>query len=122
VSGSITRMTSAGDEDEVPDQSLAVMDSYTSRCLLQEADPYQLAIHAMGALTPFLESGELGGRLYCIWGELTDRVELGRQSEEQAEVEIRLMSREWLAARGDSGRVAAFVDRWYYDECGYQRP
>jgi hypothetical protein len=96
------------------------MDALAARCLTPNEAPYWVAVDAMAALVPLLES-EPPGFLYSIWGELSDSIELGSRLLDEGENRIRRMAREWLDARSRSSDVSGFVDHWYFEECGYQR-
>jgi hypothetical protein len=114
---------------EVEDQSeraatpseLDVMDALAARCLTANEAPYWVAVEAMGALLPLLESEPHAGALYCIWGDLTDSIELGSKPRDEGENRIRRMAREWLDVRSGSSDVSGFVDHWYFEEFGHRR-
>jgi len=100
---------------------LDVMDALAARCLTPGEAPYQVAVDAVDAFTPLLESEPHAGALYSVWGELTDAIELGATSRDEAEDKIRRFAREWLEVRSGSGDIPGFVDHWYHEECGYRR-
>jgi hypothetical protein len=104
-----------------PPSELDVMDAMAARCLTANEAPYWVAVEAMGALLPLLESDPHAGALYCIWGGLSDSIELGPKPRDVTENRIRRMAREWLDVRSESSDVSGFVDHWYFEECGYQR-
>jgi hypothetical protein len=63
--------------------------------------------------------------LWLIWGSLTDLVD-GRRgqepgAEERASEVMRRAASEWLDASGDPLARSRYLDRWVYDECGYDR-
>ena len=64
--------------------------------------------------------------LWLIWGNLTDRVDGpgGDQpgAEEAASAEMRRAASEWLDSVSDPAARTAYLDRWVYEECGYERP
>lgn len=97
------------------------MDAFAARCLTLNDAPYRVAVDAMAALVPLLESEPHAGALYSIWGELSDSIELGAKPRDEGENQIRRMAREWLDVRSGSADVSAFVDHWYFEECGYRR-
>ena len=68
---------------------LDVMDALAARCLTPGEAPYQVAVDAVDAFTPLLESEPHAGALYSVWGELTDAIELGATSRDEAEDKIR---------------------------------
>jgi hypothetical protein len=100
---------------------LDVMDELATRCLKSTEAPYQVALDAMAALAPLLESEPHAGALYAIWGELSDSIELGARRRDEGEIQIKRMAREWLEVRSRSGNVSGFVDHWYFEECGHRR-
>ena len=60
--------------------------------------------------------------LWLIWGALTDWVETRPQEREQAEEAMRRAAREWLSLDlNDATAKAAYLDRWVYEELGYER-
>jgi hypothetical protein len=99
---------------------LDVMDTMAARCLIPTEEPCQVAVDAMSALMPLLETEPHAGALYSIWGDLSDSIDLGVKSRDEAGGQIRLMAREWLDVRSDSGDVSGFIDRWYL-ELGLRR-
>ena len=100
---------------------LDVMDALAARCVTPSEAPYQVALDAMAALTPLLESEPHAGALYSVWGDLSDSIELEVQSRDEGEIQIRRLAQEWLDMRSGSGDVSGFVDHWYYEECGHRR-
>lgn len=113
-------MTCESDATGTEDAYLLLMDALAARCLRPDEDPYVVACEAMGVLTQHLETGEYAGRLYSIWGELSDRVEVGDPDRARAAPhETRRFAREWLEVRQGDHRLEEFVHRWYYQECGY---
>ncbi|MES2072009.1 MAG: hypothetical protein V4488_16755 [Pseudomonadota bacterium] len=68
------------------------------------------------------ESPDLMWPLWLIWGALTDRFELDSQGGQAAEKAMIRASSEWLALKhDDSSAKAAYLDRWVYEESGYER-
>jgi hypothetical protein len=61
------------------------MDALAARCLIPTEAPHRVAVHAMAALAPLLESDPHAGALYSIWGELGDSIELGAKPRVEAE-------------------------------------
>lgn len=60
--------------------------------------------------------------LWLIWGALADWVELRPTEKPVAEQEMCRAAREWLALPyGDLGARRSYLDRWVYDEMGYER-
>lgn len=69
-----------------------------------------------------ITSGEYAGSMYCLWGALTDWVELKPDEEARACAEMARAAREWLALDPrDSDAVCRYFDHWLYDVCGYKR-
>ena len=67
-------------------------------------------------------STELMWPLWLIWGALTDWVENSPQEKTKAEEEMLRASREWLSLNHvDPDERKAYLDRWVYDEMGYER-
>ncbi len=64
--------------------------------------------------------------LYQVWGALTYEVDApGRGSPEQDEAAMRHMKQaaaEWLEVSRIPDKRLEYLDRWVYDECGYERP
>ncbi|WP_412541289.1 hypothetical protein R8Z50_01345 [Longispora sp. K20-0274] len=84
-----------------------------------------LAMNAMSA-TPVGEYiAEIPVALNLIWGALTDEMDApGRGSPAQDEAAVRHMKQaaaEWLVVVDLPEGRAGHLDRWVYDECGYER-
>lgn len=84
---------------------------------------------AMAALSPTRQAGELRdltGVLYLLWGALTDEMDApGRGSPEQdaaAVAHMKQAATEWLEVFGTDAARDAYLDRWVFEECGYDRP
>lgn len=59
---------------------------------------------------------------WLIWGALTDWVEIRPSDESEAEEAMLRASREWLNLNpSDEAGRNAYLDRWVYDELGYER-
>ncbi len=60
--------------------------------------------------------------LWLIWGALTDWVELRPEGSAQAEATMVRAAEEWLSLPStESDARTAYLDRWVYDELGYER-
>ena len=83
-----------------------------------------VAINAM-SLTAGEYLDEVAVEVHRIWGALTDEVDApGRGSPEHLASAVRRMKRaaaEWLLVLDAPDQRAAYLDRWAYDECGYER-
>ena len=67
-------------------------------------------------------SHDLMWPLWLIWGALTDRFELRTGERQTVENEMIRAAGEWLALdSGDTTSVSAYLDRWVYDELGYEK-
>ena len=108
------RVDDASERSETTNE-LDVMDTMAVRCLSPTERPYGVAVDAMTALVPLLESEPNAGALYSIWGDLSDQIELDMKSRGEGESQIRRMAQEWLDLRNSSGDVSGFVDRWYFE-------
>jgi hypothetical protein len=67
-------------------------------------------------------SPEVAWPLWLIWGALTDLVE--KQPARRLETEAKMLqaAKEWLAvSNGDVASRTAYLDRWVYEEMGYER-
>lgn len=64
--------------------------------------------------------------LYQVWGALTDEVDApGRGTPAQDAAALAHMKRatsEWLDVSRSPDRRSEYLDRWVYEECGYERP
>jgi hypothetical protein len=75
----------------------------------------------MSGMVDNLEAEESAGRLYLIWGALTDWVELRPDEEQLTMSEMLRGAREWLTLCDDRDAVDRYFDHWLYDVCGYKR-
>jgi hypothetical protein len=91
--------------------------------ILRADDPYDLGMQFMGETLDVITIGEYAGSMYCLWGALTDWVELKPDEEDSAFAEMVRAAREWLALDPhDRDAVRRYFDHWLYDVCGYERP
>ncbi|GAB2621428.1 hypothetical protein Aab01nite_77770 [Paractinoplanes abujensis] len=87
-----------------------------------------LAGRALGAAPAGEPIADFPAALSWIWGSLTDEMDApGRGAPDQGAAAVRHMRRaatEWLEVLGSPvpGAVAAYLDRWLHEECGYERP
>jgi hypothetical protein len=93
------------------------------RMLSGQADPYSAGLIIWEiALAQSSCSPETLHPLWLIWGALTDWVENRPQERANAEAELLRASREWLAIdTSDPAAKRAYLDRWVYEELGYER-
>jgi hypothetical protein len=63
--------------------------------------------------------------LFLIWASLTDLVDGARGREPDAEASATLVmiraAKEWLAISRNEAKRELYLDRWMYEECGYER-
>ena len=88
-----------------------------------QREPYDWArkIWSM-AMRKASESPDTMWPLWLIWGALTDWVEVKPTEKSAAEQEMLRAAREWLALpQGDHVAKDSYLDRWGYDEMGYER-
>ncbi|PYC67340.1 hypothetical protein C7C45_22665 [Micromonospora arborensis] len=94
-----------------------------SEQILRADDPYDLGLQFMGETIDVIDIVEYAGSMYCLWGALTDRVELKPDEEDRTFAEMARAARDWLALDPrDSEAVRRYFDYWLYDVCGYERP
>jgi hypothetical protein len=97
--------------------------------LLDSESPYSVGIEllSLGGLSvgnPALD--EIAVPLMLIWGSLTDALD-GPGADDPAMVAwgldgMRRAASEWLALdKDDPEALCHYLDRWVYEECGYQR-
>lgn len=73
---------------------------------------------AMSTVHP---SCEVMHAMWLIWGALTDWVENRPDERAMAEAAMVRAAQEWLSLPDVTERKA-YLDRWVYDEMGYERP
>ena len=74
------------------------------------------------AMSKASESKDILNPLWLIWGALTDWVENKPDEQAKAEHEMLRAAREWLSLNpDDQAAKSAYLDRWVYDEMGYER-
>ncbi|MGQ5262828.1 hypothetical protein ACTWLT_18980 [Micromonospora sp. ZYX-F-536] len=91
--------------------------------ILRADEPYDLGLLFMGETLDVMTIGEYADSMYCVWGALTDWVELKPDEQDRAFAEMTRAAREWLALDPhDNDAVFRYFDYWLYDVCGYERP
>lgn len=69
-----------------------------------------------------IESPDVMHPLWLIWGALTDWVENCPEQSEEAELSMRRAAEEWLALDPDNqSERKECLDRWVFEEMGYER-
>jgi hypothetical protein len=93
------------------------------KMLATEEEPYAAGWNIWGfAMSHISVSPDVMHPLWLIWGALTDWVENRPEEKTQAEEEMRRAAREWLSLDlNDSNARTAYLDRWVYEEMGYER-
>jgi hypothetical protein len=99
----------------------------------EEGEPtYRAGIELMGLAMSELRPSpidnyvpELPSAIHLIWGALTDEWDApGRASAEQDAAAVQHMKQaatEWLSVADSLDERSAYLDRWVYEECGYER-
>ena len=67
---------------------------------------------------------ELPTAIFLVWAALTDEVDApGRSAEQRAagSPHMKRAAAEWLSVVSSPEDRTAYLDRWQYEECGYQR-
>ena len=106
-------------------QALALIDGHVIAVVNDETDPYSAAVDIWKIAFYSTRDGEEGSRckgLWLQWGALTDWVERKPQERGVAIDAIRRAARGWLEAGQDLSLQHTYLDRWLYDELGYERP
>ena len=93
------------------------------KMLAAEESPYDGGRNIWGiAMSHSSTSPEVMHPLWLIWGALTDWVENKPDEKAQAEKEMLRAAREWLSLEPkDSSTMVVYLERWVYDEMGYER-
>jgi hypothetical protein len=104
---------------------LAGVDHRAQRLLGCPGGEYEVGIELMGYVMLHLETDETAGGLYLIWGSLTDWIDGPRAEEpgarDAALASMRRCASEWLEVERTRVGLRIWLDRWVYDECGYER-
>jgi hypothetical protein len=105
------------------EEALAEIEADMRRMLVPDSARFDLAWNIWSkSMSLASESPDLMHPLWLIWGALTDWVELRPEESTQAEATMVRASTEWLAIpKADSHGRTAYLDRWVYDEMGYER-
>jgi len=112
-----------GSDSEIADGLLNIENEM--RCMLDgQSTPYHAAWNIWAkAMSLVSASPNIMHPLWVIWGSLTDWVENRPNETLQAESKMRQAAKEWLEVNhDDSIAEKAYLDRWVYDEMGYERP
>lgn len=93
------------------------------KMLATEEAPYATGWNVWGiAMSHAPESPDVMHPLWLIWGALTDWVENKPEQRTQAEEVMRRAAREWLSLDSQDPKARhEYLDRWVYDEMGYER-
>ncbi|SBT40904.1 hypothetical protein [Micromonospora auratinigra] len=93
-----------------------------ARDLVAADDPYEPALEISGVSAQASLEVEPAGYVWLIWGDLTDRMELRPDEDEQSAAEMLRAARAWLALDlTDRAAVAGYLEHWVHDVCGYAR-
>jgi hypothetical protein len=103
--------------------ALKEIENEMRRMLNGECAPYDAAWAIWRkAFSLATESPEIMHPFWLIWGSLTDWVETRPAETPRAESEMLRASREWLALEHEDAKCRkAYLDRWVFDEMGYER-
>jgi transcriptional antiterminator Rof (Rho-off) len=85
------------------------------------SEPYWLAVELRACLDDAIIDSVEASRLWHIWAELEDRYELRPEARPEAQDLMRRAASEWLAVQTNAAAREAYLDRWQYDICGYER-
>lgn len=99
----------------------AELDRLIARVATAE-DPYEAALAVSNCASEFLTTSVVADDVYLVWVALQDRYEL-RPEQEDAETfaAMRRAAVEWAAVKHDATARATYLDRWQYEELGYER-
>jgi hypothetical protein len=87
-----------------------------------DASPYDVGWIIWETAMSVLSSPELMHPLWLIWGSLTDWVECRPEDSAQTEATMVRAAKEWLSLPSQESSVRrAYLERWVYDELGYDR-
>lgn len=111
------------DSDSEITEGLLEIDSAIQRMLRGESSAYDAGwLVWQKAMALATVSPHVMHPLWLIWGALTDWVENRPEEIPEAEAKMRQAGEEWLALnRADPACVKAYMDRWVYEELGYER-
>jgi hypothetical protein len=109
--------------DVAESEALRKIEDQMRRMIDGDATPYDAGWIIWGTAMSVVTSPELMHPLWLIWGALTDWVELRPEESAQAEATMVRAAKEWLSIpSAESHARIAYLDRWVYDEMGYERP
>lgn len=83
-----------------------------SRLLQPDADVYSRAVDVLSRLGHALPE-DAPGRLYVVWGALTDRWELEPEQRTETEQVMRDAAREFVPIADSPGELDGYLSRWY---------
>jgi hypothetical protein len=103
--------------------ALETIESEMRKMLTSQEEPYAAGWNIWGiAMSNTSASPDIMHPLWLIWGALTDWVENKPQEKPEAEEKMRRAAREWLSLDlKDIKERTAYLDRWVYEEMGYER-
>lgn len=103
--------------------ALALIERWMRKMLQGQLEPYDWGSKIWGmAMGKASESPDVMWPLWLIWGALTDWVEVRPAEKSAAEQEMLRAAREWFALpEGDHAARESYLERWVYDETGYER-
>ena len=108
--------------DRAESDALKEIELQMHRMIDGECKPYDAAWDIWKKATSVVTSPDLMHPLWLIWGALTDWVENRPTETAQAESEMLRAAKEWLDLKsGDAISRKAYLDRWVFDEMGYDR-
>jgi hypothetical protein len=107
------------------DELFAGIDRLARQMLAAPGSEYEIGMDTMGHIMSHLETEDAAGRLYMIWGHLTDQIDgppaRAVETEASAIAKMRRAATEWLTTPRTPAAVDSYLDRWYHEECGYSR-
>jgi hypothetical protein len=102
--------------------ALSAIEADMHRMVAGGAVPYDCARNIWSTAMSVTTSPEVMHPMWLIWGALTDWVENRPEEIRQAECAMLRAANEWLAIdRDDHVQRKAYLDRWVFDEMGYER-
>lgn len=90
--------------------------------LVHADDPYDVGLRFVEDGIDLSAVDQHAGKMYALWGALTDWGELRPAEKCLASTEMVRAAREWLELDpNDSEAVNRYFDHWLHDICGYKR-
>jgi hypothetical protein len=103
-------------------EALEKIEDQMRRMIDGNAAPYDAGWIIWATAMAVVDSPELMHPFWLIWGALTDWVELRPEETAEAEATMVRAAKEWLSLpRTESHARTAYLNRWVYDEMGYER-